>query len=108
MRDSDRKILASVIECGVKQTLGYMKQCVAEEGHLVVMDRRSEERRRGEGAEADYRSRVRAALQTHLRGGWRNEWRGVVRIEPSRPWTDGTKDIVMGRDSSATGGGTSR
>ena len=46
------------VECGVKQTLGYMAQCGAEEGHLVVMDRRSEERRRseeqrrGEGAEA--------------------------------------------------------
>ena len=26
----------------VKQTLGYMKQCGAEEGHLVVIDRRSE------------------------------------------------------------------
>ena len=58
LRDTDRKSLASVVECGVKQTLGYMEQCGAEEGHLVVMDRRSEERRRseeqrrGEGAEA--------------------------------------------------------
>ena len=51
LRDTDRKSLASVIECGVKQTLGYMARCGAEEGHLVVMDRRSEERRRGEGAE---------------------------------------------------------
>ena len=58
LRDTDRKSLASVVECGMKQTLGYMEQCGAEEGHLVVMDRRSEERRRGEeqrrgeGAEA--------------------------------------------------------
>ena len=51
LRDTDRKSLASVIECGVKQTLGYMARCGAEEGHLVVMDRRSEERRRGEDAE---------------------------------------------------------
>ena len=48
LRDSDRKSLDSVIECGVKQTLGYMAQCGAEEGHLVVMDRRSEARRRSE------------------------------------------------------------
>ena len=31
----------------MKQTLGYMKQCGAEEGHLVVIDRRSEERQDG-------------------------------------------------------------
>ena len=48
LRDTDRKSLDSVIECGVKQTLGYMAQCGAEEGHLVVMDRRSEARRRSE------------------------------------------------------------
>ena len=52
LRDTDRKSLARTVECGVKQTLGYMAQCGAEEGHLVVMDRRSEERRRGDG-EAD-------------------------------------------------------
>ena len=40
--------IAAVIECGVKQTLGYMAQCGAEEGHLVVMDRRGEARRRSE------------------------------------------------------------
>ncbi len=53
LRDSDRKSLAGTIEGGVKQTLGYMKKCGAEEGHLVVIDRRSgaEERRRSEGAE---------------------------------------------------------
>ena len=52
LRDTDRKSLARTVECGVKQTLGYMEQCGAKEGHLVVMDRRSEARRRGEGAEA--------------------------------------------------------
>ncbi len=51
LRDSDRKSLAWTVEKGVKQTLGYMKQCGAEEGHLVVMDRRSGERRGDEGAE---------------------------------------------------------
>ena len=49
LRDSDRKSLAWTVEKGVKQTLGYMKQCGAEEGHLVVIDRRSEKRRRGDG-----------------------------------------------------------
>ncbi len=48
LRDSDRKSLARTVECGVKQTLGYMKQCGVKEGHLVVMDRRSGERRGGE------------------------------------------------------------
>ena len=51
LRDSDRKSLAGTVEKGVKQTLGYMKQCGAEEGHLVVMDRRTGERRGGGGAE---------------------------------------------------------
>ena len=50
LRDSDRKSLDGVVGEGVKQTLGYMKQCGAEEGHLVVMDRRSRERRDGGGA----------------------------------------------------------
>ena len=53
LRDSDRKSLEWTIERGVKQTLGYMKKCGAEEGHLVVIDRRAdaEERQRSEGTE---------------------------------------------------------
>ena len=53
LRDSDRKSLEWTIKQGVKQTLGYMKKCGAEEGHLVVIDRRAgaEERRRNEGTE---------------------------------------------------------
>ena len=38
--NSDRKSLEGTIERGVEQTLGYMKKCGAEEGHLVVFDRR--------------------------------------------------------------------
>ena len=49
LRDSDRKSLAWTIERGMEQTLGYMAQCGAEEGHLVVIDRRSEERQRDDG-----------------------------------------------------------
>ena len=45
LRDSDRKSLASTVEKGVEQTLGYMQQCGADEGHLVVMDRREGQRR---------------------------------------------------------------
>ena len=48
LRDSDRKSLAGTVERGVEQTLGYMEKCGAREGHLVVIDRRSEERRRGD------------------------------------------------------------
>ena len=41
LRDSARKSLQSVVEQGVEQTLGYMKTCRADEGHLVVIDRRT-------------------------------------------------------------------
>ena len=40
LRNSDRKSLGGTIERGVEQTLGYMKKFGAEEGHLVVFDRR--------------------------------------------------------------------
>ena len=73
LRDSDRKSLAGTVEEGVKQTLGYMKQCGAEEGHLVVMDRRSEELRGGEGA-GDRRDGDGEADG----GGRRQDGRGVV------------------------------
>ena len=52
LRDTDRKSLRWTIERGVDQTLGYMKKCGAEEGHLVVIDRRGEERGRGGGEES--------------------------------------------------------
>ena len=40
LRDSGRQSLEGTIERGVEQTLGYMQKCGAEEGHLVVFDRR--------------------------------------------------------------------
>ena len=42
LRDSDRRSLEATVERGVEQTLGYMGKCRAEEGHLVVFDRREE------------------------------------------------------------------
>ena len=53
LRDSDRKSPAWTVERGVEQTLGYMAKCRAEEGHLVVIDRRTgaEEWRRSDGTE---------------------------------------------------------
>ena len=51
LRDTDRKSLAWTIDRGVEQTLGYMAQCGAEEGHLVVFDRRTGKRRRSKGTE---------------------------------------------------------
>ncbi len=42
LRDSDRRSLEATVERGVEQTLGYMAKCGAEEGHLVVFDRREE------------------------------------------------------------------
>ena len=66
LRDSDRKSLAWTVERGVEQTLGYMAKCGAEEGHLVVIDRRAgAEERRGGNGEADG-------------GGRRQDGRGVV------------------------------
>ena len=57
LRDSDRKSLGWTVEEGVKQTLGYMEQCGAEEGHLVVFDRRTGKRRRGGGKAGESESR---------------------------------------------------
>ena len=45
LRSSDRKSLEGTIERGVEQTLGYMKKCHAEEGHLVLFDRRDDAQR---------------------------------------------------------------
>ena len=75
LRDSDRKSLEWTVEQGVKQTLGYMAKCGAEEGHLVVIDRRAgtEERRRSEGAEERRGSEGGADG-----GGRRLDGRGVV------------------------------
>ena len=50
-----------------------MAQCGAEEGHLVVMDRRGEGRRRGEGAEERRDGDGEADG-----GGRRRDVRGVV------------------------------
>ena len=73
LRNPDRKSLAWTVEKGVEQTLGYMAQCGADEGHLVVMDRRSRERGRGEAAE-DRRGGEGEAGG----GGRRRDGRGVV------------------------------
>ena len=70
LRDTDRKSLEWTVEKGVKQTLGYMKQCGAKEGHLVVMDRRTGERR---GGEARRRGDGEAG-----ESGCRRDGRGVV------------------------------
>ena len=40
LRNSDRRSLETTVERGVEQTAGYMKKCGAEEGNLVVFDRR--------------------------------------------------------------------
>ena len=50
LRDSDRRGLEDTVERGVEQTLGYMEQCNAEEGHLVLFDRRSAETARKRAA----------------------------------------------------------
>ena len=73
LRDSARKSLAWTVREGVKQTLGYMAKCGAKEGHLVVIDRRGEERRRSEGVEE------RRGGDSGMDGsGRRRDGRGVV------------------------------
>ena len=44
LRAGSRQSLDGVVERGVAQTLRYMAQCGAVEGHLVVFDRREEPR----------------------------------------------------------------
>ena len=75
LRDTDRKSLAGTVERGVEQTLGYMAKCGADEGHLVVIDRRAgaEERGRSEGAE-EHRDGGGGADES----GCRQDGRGVV------------------------------
>ncbi len=53
LRDSDRKSLAGTVDRGIEQTLRYMERCGAEEGHLVVFDRRTGDRRRGGEPDGD-------------------------------------------------------
>ena len=82
LRDTDRKSLAWTVEKGVKQTLEYMAQCGAKEGHLVVMDRRTGDRRGGGGAE-DRRGDEGAETRRDGGGeadggGRRRDGRGVV------------------------------
>ena len=52
LRDSDRKSLAGTVEQGIEQTLAYMERCGADEGHLVLMDRRSEAPRQDDAGAA--------------------------------------------------------
>ena len=71
LRDSDRRSLERTVEQGVEQTLGYMAKCGADEGHLVVIDRRSDERKRGGDAESRRGGEGEA-------GGSRQDERGVA------------------------------
>ena len=63
LRDSDRKSLAGTVEQGIEQTRAYMEQCGADEGHLVLMDRRSEAPRQdGAGAAGNGQNRQGVAV----------------------------------------------
>ena len=61
LRDSDRKSLEGTIERGVEQTFGYMAQCGAARGHLVVFDRRENKGPDRPGGEAGRDERQREA-----------------------------------------------
>ena len=65
LRDSDHKSLEGTVESGVEQTLRYMASCGAEEGHLVVIDRRAgagERHRRGEAGRSERRQDSRKVV----------------------------------------------
>ena len=66
LRSSDRKSLEGTTERGVEQTLGYMKQCDAKEGHLVLFDRRDEAQKAPSAQETD--EPVAGEVQTPARG----------------------------------------
>ena len=72
LRASGRKSLEGTIERGVEQTLGYMAQCGAEQGHLVVIDRRGEQRRSGAGdaGEREHRQDGRRVVVWTLYSPW--------------------------------------
>ena len=61
LQPGGRQSLESTIERGVVQTLRYMAQCKAKEGHLVVFDRR-EEPRYGDGREPTMAEREEGAV----------------------------------------------
>ena len=87
LRDSDRKSLAWTVEQGVEQTMAYMARCRAEEGHLVVIDRRREGHRGGEDARKD-RSEVdnepiRDEELENVSGGTSADWQDM-RHTPQR------------------------
>ena len=71
LRDSARRGMDATIEQGVEQTLGYMKTCRADEGHLVVIDRR--ERAAGQRSERELPSNAEATAhhlcEEHERNG---------------------------------------
>ena len=75
LRDSDRKSLEWTIERGVEQTLGYMAKCGAEEGHLVVIDRRAGEEGRGRSENAEEHGDGEGGADG---SGRRQDGRGVV------------------------------
>ena len=81
------------IERGVEQTLGYMAQCGAEEGHLVVIGRRTEA---GEGRGGGARRSAAATGAKRVRasaGGKAARWSsgccsassGVAKPGPANP-----------------------
>ena len=63
LRDTDRKSLAGTVEQGIEQTRAYMERCGADEGHLVLMDRRSEAPRQDDaGAAGNSQNRQGVAM----------------------------------------------
>ena len=68
LRDSDRRSIKGTIERGVEQTFGYMAKCRAEEGHLVIFDRRANKQsgRPGRTADPDQRQREAGSVAVWL------------------------------------------
>ena len=94
LRDSDRKSLAWTVERGVEQTSVCMAKCGAEEGHLVVIDRCGEDRRRGEGEPDGGGRRRQDGCATASRGPARAQGAAAVIRERRADRADRADRIV--------------
>ena len=69
LRDSNRRSMEATVERGVEQTLGYMKKCDAEKGHLVVFDRRGTSAASDEPSAEGAREGLPPRVEHHERDG---------------------------------------
>ena len=107
LRDSGRRSLAWTIERGVEQTLGYLKKCGAEEGHLwrSTARRRAGRRERGVGwkrAPTRRRQGCRLGVVTGESVGEPRDQAGANRITQGRRFSRGAGTPPADRSASSS------